>query len=186
MHQYRSKRHYRQRGQLLIVAALAMAALIGLVAMTIDVGMLFENRRHFQNSADAMALAGADELPDNPGLAIQKAKSWGTNNGVSSSQIKDLEVRTTSYPNDTIYIQLEGQFNWIFARVLGKTSANVGAEAAARIGTMSGGNNMMPWALLQSDADCLDAQGHAKFGASCAVKIGAQSSIANGWRGALD
>ena len=108
MHQYRSKRHYRQRGQLLIVAALAMAALVAMVAMTIDVGMLFENRRHFQNSADAMALAGADELPDNPGLAIQKAKSWGTNNGVSSSQIEDLEVRTTSYPNDTLYVQLRG------------------------------------------------------------------------------
>jgi len=36
-----------------------MAVLVGMVAMTIDVGMLLRNRRQFQNSADAMALAGA-------------------------------------------------------------------------------------------------------------------------------
>jgi len=36
-----------------------MAVLVGMVAMTIDVGMLLRNRRQFQNSADAMALTGA-------------------------------------------------------------------------------------------------------------------------------
>ncbi len=59
-----------QSGQALIVAVLAMTALIGMVAMTVDVGMLLHNRRHYQNSADAMALAGVAELPTNPGLAI--------------------------------------------------------------------------------------------------------------------
>src|SRR6266498_290645 len=142
-----------ERGQVLIVAVLAMGVLLGLVAMTIDVGMLFHGRRQSQNSADAMALAGVAELPANPGLAIQKARDWGTHNGVSSSEIKKIEVRTTSYPNDTLYVQLEGQFNWLFARVLGKTTSKVGADAAARIGSLVGGHNMMPWGLLRGDTN---------------------------------
>jgi Putative Flp pilus-assembly TadE/G-like len=186
MVQDRARSRQRQRGQVLVIAVLAMTALVGMVAMTIDVGMLFENRRHYQNSADAMALAGVAELPTNPGLAVQKAKDWGTKNGVLSSQIKTIEVRTTGYPNDTLYVQLEGQFNWIFARALGLTNSKVGGEAAARIGTLIGGHNMMPWALLQTDTSCLDAQGNAIFSAPCSVKVGAGGSAINGWYGALD
>jgi hypothetical protein len=182
----RVRENHLQKGQALIVAVLAMTALIGMVAMTIDVGMLFHDRRHYQNSADAMALAGVAELPTNPALAMQKARTWGTNNGITSSQIKKMEVRTTGYPNDTLYVELEGQFNWIFARVLGKTTSNVGAEAAARLGSLSGGHQMMPWGLLRGDTNCLDAvTGKAIFGATCQVKVGAQDSI-TGWRGALD
>ena len=59
MIQHGVNRRHPQRGQNLIRAVLAMAVLIGMVAMTIDVGMLLRNRRQFQNSADAMALAGA-------------------------------------------------------------------------------------------------------------------------------
>ena len=59
MIQHGVNRRHPQRGRALIVAVLAMAVLIGMVAMTIDVGMLLRNRRQFQNSADAMALAGA-------------------------------------------------------------------------------------------------------------------------------
>ena len=176
-----------QSGQALIVAILAMTALIGMVAMTIDVGMLFHDRRQYQNSADAMALAGVAELPTNPALAMQKARDWGTNNGITSSQIKTIEVRTTGYPNDTLYVQLDSQFNWIFARVMGMTTSRVGAEAAARLGSLSGGHQMMPWALLRGDTNCLDPiTGKAIFSATCQVKVGAGGSAINGWYGALD
>ena len=180
------ERHHRERGQALIVAVLAFGVLIGMVAMTIDVGMLFHGRRQSQNSADAMALAGVAELPANPDLAIQRARDWGAHNGVPSSEVKKIEVRTTSYPNDTLYVQLEGDFNWLFARVLGNTTSKVGAEAAARIGTLAGGHNMMPWGLLRGETNCLDATtGKAIFGATCQVKVGAYDGI-GGWRGALD
>lgn len=59
MSQHGVNGRHPQRAQALIGAVLAMAVLIGMVAMTIDVGMLLRNRRQFQNSADAMALAGA-------------------------------------------------------------------------------------------------------------------------------
>jgi len=174
-----------ERGQTLLLFVLALGVLIGFVALAIDVGLLYEDRRHLQNTADAAALAGVAELPTNPAAATAKAAEWAANNGVDSSQIKNIEVRTGAFPNDTVFVELEGDFDWIFGRVLGMTSDKVGAQAAARIGTLAGGHNMMPWALLQGDTDCLDASGKAIFGATCSVKLGAQDGI-GGWRGALD
>lgn len=175
-----------ESGQTLLIAILAMTVLLGFTALAIDVGMLYEDRRHFQNSADAMALAGVAELPVNPASATAKAQEWAANNGVNSSDIKTIEVRTTGFPNDTLYVEVEGDFDWIFGRVLSMATGKVGAQAAARTGSLAGGHNMMPWALLQSDTNCLDATtGKAIFGATCQVKVGAQNGI-GGWRGALD
>lgn len=182
----RSARHGRtERGQTLITFVLALGVLMGMVAMSVDVGLFFQSRRHLQNASDAMALAGAQELPLNPISAKQKAKDWAANNGVTAAQINTLEVRTTQFPNDTLYVELKTDFNWIFARVLGKVTAPVGADAAAQVGSLSGGHNMMPWSILQGDSNCLDALGKAIFGATCSVKLGAQSKFGGGWRGAL-
>lgn len=175
----------RERGQTLLIFVLATTVLLGFTAMAIDVGLFYEDRRHFQNSADAMALAGVAELPMNPANATLKAREWAANNGVSSSEITAVEVRTTGIPNDTLFVQLDGDFGWIFGRVLGQTTSKVGAAAAARTGSLVGGHNMMPWALLQGDTNCLDSAGEAIFGATCQVKVGAQNGI-GGWRGALD
>lgn len=181
------RRSFRgERGQTILVAVLAMTVLLGFTALAIDVGMLFEDRRHFQNSADAMALAGVAELPANPSAADTKAREWATNNGVDPSEIKTIEVRSTGVPNDTLYVELEGDFGWIFGRALGQISSKVGAQAAARIGSLSGGFGAMPWALLEGDSSCLDASGNAIFNSDCAVKVGAGSSSITGWYGALD
>ena len=175
-----------ERGQTLLIFLLAATVLLGFTAMAIDIGMLYEDRRHFQNSADAMELAGVAELPANPASATVKAQEWAANNGVDAGQIKSIEVRTTGVPNDTLYVEVEGDFGWIFGRVLGQTTSKVGAQAAARTGSLAGGHNKMPWGLLRGDTNCLDATtGKAIFGATCQVKVGAQDGV-GGWRGALD
>ena len=175
-----------ESGQTLLIFVLATTVLLGFAAMAIDIGMFFEDRRHLQNSADAMALAGVQELPTNPATARQKARDWAVNNGISDAEIQSIEVQTGLAPNDTVHVELKKDFNWIFARVLGKTSTPVGAEAAARTGSLAGGFGAMPWALLEGDSNCLDAGGNAMFGVDCAVKVGAGSSAITGWYGALD
>src|SRR5256885_1573995 len=82
----------REHGQTLVIGILFMTVLLGMVAMTVDVGLLFRDRRHLQNSADAMALAGVAELPTNPGQAVSRAQQWATNNGIASGEIKKFEV----------------------------------------------------------------------------------------------
>src|SRR4029450_2234359 len=113
----------RERGQTIVVAVLFMTVLLGMVALTIDIGLFFKDRRHYQNSADAMALAGVAELPTNPAGAKSRAQQWAANNGVSSGDIKKIEVRTTGFPNDTLYVELQRHCGFIFRLVVRNTHA---------------------------------------------------------------
>jgi hypothetical protein len=162
-----------------------MAVLLGFTAMAIDVGMAYQDRRDLQNDADAAALAGSQHLPNNPAQAETAASDWLTKNGIDSSQITAIDVESTHFANDTIRVEVDDDFGWVFARVLGMTSSNIGAHAKARVGSLSGNSNMMPWAVIEGDTDCLDSNGDAVYGTDCVVKVGAGDSI-NGWHGALD
>lgn len=69
--------HRGQSGQTLVVALLTMAALLGMLALVVDVGMAYYQRRSLQNAVDAAALAGSSELPSDPVLAEDKALPVG-------------------------------------------------------------------------------------------------------------
>ncbi|MEJ2303473.1 MAG: Tad domain-containing protein [Anaerolineales bacterium] len=47
-----------ERGQALILLVFAAVALLGFTALAIDGGMVYADRRHAQNAADAASLAG--------------------------------------------------------------------------------------------------------------------------------
>ncbi len=57
-----SRMHPRKRGQSLVIIALSATALFGIIALGLDAGRLYFERRDVQNAADAAALAGAQEL----------------------------------------------------------------------------------------------------------------------------
>jgi hypothetical protein len=52
----------RRRGQAIVIMALAMVAICGMLALAIDAGRLYFQRRLMQDAADAGALAGAQDL----------------------------------------------------------------------------------------------------------------------------
>ena len=52
----------REAGQTLILFVLGLAVLLGFVAMTVDVGLAFMERRSLQNAVDAAALAAAQDF----------------------------------------------------------------------------------------------------------------------------
>jgi len=52
-----------ERGQILAVVALALVALLGVAAFSIDVGYAYYAKRQLQSATDAAALAGAQDLP---------------------------------------------------------------------------------------------------------------------------
>jgi len=181
----RNARPKGERGQALILFALGLAVILGFTAMAIDVGLLYEDRRHLQNTADAAALAGVGELPQDPPAAWAKAQEWALKHGLTLSEIKTIEVKSVLSTNDTVYVEVEQEFGWLFARVLGMTTSGVGAKAAARVGSYAGGHDFLPWAMLQGDSACLAPNGDPLYDTSCVVKVGAGSAI-TGWYGALD
>src|SRR5881409_437840 len=67
-------RRQAEGGQALIMFVMGIVAFVGFVALTIDVGMIFEGRRGEQNAADAAALAGASALPGDAATAKQLSR----------------------------------------------------------------------------------------------------------------
>ena len=59
-----SPRASSERGQAFALMALALVALLGTAALAMDVGFSWYAKRQVQASADAAALAGAQQLPD--------------------------------------------------------------------------------------------------------------------------
>jgi hypothetical protein len=60
-------------GQTLVYVAISMVVLLGIVALALNVGYLYSERRRMQNAADAGALAGARELCQNVPVATAQA-----------------------------------------------------------------------------------------------------------------
>ncbi len=80
------------KGQALILIAIAMAALIGLTALTVDGGSAYLDRRSAQNAADsavlAAAFARAKEDPNWKQAAQNRAQQQGFNNDGQSSIVE--------------------------------------------------------------------------------------------------
>ena len=53
-----------ERGQILPIVAVALVALLGIAAFSIDVGYAYYAKRQIQAATDSAALAGAQDLPD--------------------------------------------------------------------------------------------------------------------------
>jgi Flp pilus assembly protein TadG len=57
-----ARHRWQQRGQAIVIMALAMVAICGILALAIDAGRLYFQRRLMQDAVDAGALAGAQDL----------------------------------------------------------------------------------------------------------------------------
>lgn len=139
-----------ESGQALVLAALAMVVVLGMAALAIDVGMFLQERRDLQNAADAAALAGAVDLPGSPASAIADATTWAGQNGIGPGELDGVTVSTTYVTDDTITVKVKRDVPWFFARVLGRGSDTISADATARIGSPSVIFEAMPWSLKES------------------------------------
>jgi len=76
-----------QRGQILVLFVLLITVLIVFVMAVVDVGFFVIERQRVQAAADAAALAGAQELPDDSNLAQQIALDYVETNGIDASNV---------------------------------------------------------------------------------------------------
>src|SRR5688572_13475709 len=89
----RSHRRPPRRGAIVVLVACCLAVILAFVAIAIDGGGLLEQRRQSQATADAAALAAAEDLfrnfPQNKGLdvqgtAVSRALAIAAQNGFSN------------------------------------------------------------------------------------------------------
>ena len=165
-----------ERGQVVIIAALLIVSLLGMTALVVDVGSIYEERRQTQTVADAAALAGAQDLPEYPEQAIQTAIVYADLNGVAISE-DNIQISETYVPYDTITVTpTDVDVPLFFAKVLNVNSVTVSATATAIAGGPKSMDGLMPWSIPMDDyPDGLE------YGERYELKVGPHDHEAPGW-----
>lgn len=140
----------RERGQVIVMAALLVPILLGMTGMAIDIGTYADKRRDLQNAADSIALAGAQDLPDED-AAIDAAEAWAAKNNIDLTQLTVTVSGGTTAPKVTVEVAKNHDFQ--FVKIVGITNKNVGARAAAVKVSFGGGSGVVPWSVTQATVD---------------------------------
>jgi len=146
-----------ERGSVMVVVALAMTALLSMVALAVDVGMLFTARGEAQRVADAAALAGAGsflEQWNNADRARNVAIEYGSYNTVRAEDVvilaEDVEVDMATH-RVTVAVRRTADrgsavATW-FARVFGVDEVDIAARATAEAAPAGAAICLMPVTL---------------------------------------
>jgi hypothetical protein len=144
-----------ESGQTLALMAVMIAGVVSILALAVDLGMLFVAHSEAQNAAEAAALGGAREFmliqpaASAAGPARDSAMSYATRNGIRKVAIDPSEV--------TINVDINRRRVWVrierttlglwFARLFGKSVATVNAAAAAEAANAGTANCLAPFAV---------------------------------------
>lgn len=130
-----------QRGQVLVMFAGGLFALIGFAALGIDVGYMYTVRHELQRCADAGALAGASAFFDGPwadagirAIADARARDFASRDKVGpAAHLDPASDVAVDFPQaDRIRVTTQRTVNLFFARVLGQAARTINATAVAQ------------------------------------------------------
>jgi hypothetical protein len=148
-------RFENQRGQSMVLTLVFIVALMAMATAVLDVGSWYRTHRHTQATADAAALAAAQELPDFPADAVTTAVDYGDRNegGVTSD---DVEFSRSVVANDTVKVTARKNAPGFLSRLFGIESLTARATAKARSGTMGSARYAAPIGVdvLHPDLQC--------------------------------
>lgn len=137
-----------RRGCVLAVLGISLVVIIGVMALTLDGGVLMVERRHAQNVADASALAAAYSLYNNSsqnqgldptGTAAKKARAIASDNGyandgTTSTVTVNIPPLTGQFIAKAGYAEVLVQYNQprYFSAIWGAGTMSVRARTVAR------------------------------------------------------
>lgn len=162
-----------EKGSAAIFLALFLTALIGTAALVTDVGLLYVTRMRLVNMADAAALAGAQEMPEDAAKARTVALEYLASNGIEESDTVEI---LTSSSNRTIQVKIKRKVHLLFAKVLGVHHSVVEASAKAKVGAPKGLTGVAPLGISNQTL---------QFGKLYSLKVGSPPTLAAGFFGAL-
>ena len=139
-----------ERGQAIVIFAIAIVGLLAVVSMAIDLGRLYVERRNAQSAADAAVFAGAEAKIKNAsaGLSIQNAaiisaaRASAAKNGFTHVE-SGKGTKVYVYPDGPIsgpyqgqadYIQviIQSDFKTFFASLFGRYQLDNTSEAVVK------------------------------------------------------
>ena len=142
------------RGQVLVVFALGLTALLAAAGVAVDIGRFYSERRFLQNAADSAALAAANALirgdsDANARIAAENTLTQnfaGDPNGIvpalppATPEYESGHSGDPSYLNNgiiitggTVRVALMNSINYTFGRAIGLGNQPIGARAMAML-----------------------------------------------------
>jgi hypothetical protein len=137
-------------GATLAVVAVSLVALLAVMSLAIDMGMMYSARNEAQRVADAAALAGASAYcDDQPHLVVSRAQEYVTQNYVLGDMV-DLDeaeiIPAHSEERVTVTVRRQQIPTW-FARIFGVNEVAVAATATAECKAAGSAKCVRPWAV---------------------------------------
>lgn len=147
-----------EKGQALVIIALAAVGLVAFTALAIDGSRVFSDRRHAQNAADTAVLAAAlakirtpDYPPNSPGDSDLAAKAAGLDRAASNGYTNDADsivevhicnevglnppcegIPAGADPSEYIQVKIVSTIPTTFARIIGRATVTSTLTAIAR------------------------------------------------------
>jgi hypothetical protein len=159
-----TKQRATERGTVLLMATVTILVVVGMLALSVDVGYLMNGRGQLQNIVDASALAGAQGLrtaieatgsTTQQNLIVRKlAKDFALFNpmrradGISGLSLLDEDILIqypANYPIEPARVIVKHRLGLptIFGNVFGVSTMNVSAVAIASISVVDGGTGFV-------------------------------------------
>jgi Flp pilus assembly protein TadG len=142
-----------ERGQVLILFAVFLVGMVGMMALSVDLGVSFTERRAMQNAADAGALAGARVvLKSTSASPLSASSAVSTAANANAMRIGSINQINCSYVDDSdtplgdcsgvvpstatgVTVTVQETHSTFFIRAIpgGPTTAQVSAKATAHV-----------------------------------------------------
>ncbi len=128
-----------ESGQMVALWAIGVMFLFAILAISVETGFMYMERRNLQNAADAAALAGAQQLPGDTAGAMTAAISRAQANvsGLTGPNLPQVSFSNTAFTNDTIDVAVHRTAATIFGGWFSLAPADIHAHARAQVRSVS-------------------------------------------------
>jgi Flp pilus assembly protein TadG len=143
----------REKGQILVVFALAVLVIIGIVGLALDGGSTYAQRRDQQTASDLAALAAANDylLSNNESQAIDRARAVAAaNNFTSAAGSTSVGVVITTDNGIKVDVAIGAKHQNAFLGALGMPTWQVSTAARALAGFPDAAKGAGPFIFLIS------------------------------------
>jgi Flp pilus assembly protein TadG len=132
----RPNRDTREGGQIIVIFALALVAMVAMVGLVLDGGAAFAQRRGEQNAADLAAMGAANHylLTDDKAASQTTAESIAAQNGFSVAAAGTTVTTTWLANNTRVKVDVSAPHRNNFASVVGMPTWQVSTTATVEVG----------------------------------------------------
>jgi Flp pilus assembly protein TadG len=131
-----SRKRTAESGQIIVLFALGLIAMVGMVGLVLDGGSVFSQRRSQQSATDMAAMAAANQflVSGDKALAIASGRSVAAENGFTHAAGSTVVNITFAAGDTEISADIASEHRNNFASVMGFATWDVGTTATVEAG----------------------------------------------------